>query len=117
RRRGGYPTPGGYPPPSPQGGGYPPQEPYGQSAPPNYLIWSIVTIFLSAFLSILGIIPGIVAIVYASRVKPLWAQGLYDQARSASKTARTWAIVSTVLIVIGVIAIAILFAIRTGTST
>ena len=96
---GGYPTPGGYPPP--QGGGYPPQKPYGQSAPPNYLVWSILIIVLSIFTCYLGLIPAIVAIVYANRVKGLWAQGLYDQARSASKKARTWAITGTVLIVIG----------------
>jgi Interferon-induced transmembrane protein len=117
---GGDPTPAGYPPPAPPGGGYPPQQPWGQSAPSNYLIWSILATCLSIFFCYLGTIPGVVAIVYSSKVKGLWAQGLYDQARSTSKRAGTWATVSTVLSVIALIALAILIAIsktRTGTST
>ena len=94
---GGYPPPaGGYPgggyPPSPQPyGGFSPQGPYGQPMKPNnYLVWSIITIFLC-------MIPGIVATVYASKVDGLWAQGRWAEATRSANTAKTWAIVGTVL--------------------
>ncbi|WP_155767840.1 CD225/dispanin family protein [Mycobacterium asiaticum] len=90
---GGYPPPGGgYPPSSPQPyGAYPPHMQYGQAGKPsNYLVWSIITIFLCT-------IPGIVATVYAARVDGLWGQGRYAEATSASNTAKTWAIVASVL--------------------
>lgn len=91
---GGYPPPGaGYPPPgNPQPyGGFPPQGPYGQPGKPNnYLIWSIITIFLCT-------IPGIVATVYAAKVDGLWSQGRYAEATSSANTAKTWAIVATVI--------------------
>jgi hypothetical protein len=93
---GAYPPPvpqyGGYPPPAPQQyGGYPPPGPYGQPMKPNnHLIWSIITIFLCT-------VPGIVATVYAAKVDGLWAQGRYAEATSSSNTAKTWAIVASVL--------------------
>lgn len=95
---GGYQPPpppgpyGGYPPPSPQPyGGFSPQGPYGQPIKPNnYLVWSIITIFLC-------MIPGIVATVYSSKVDGLWAQGRWAEASRSANTAKTWAIVGTVL--------------------
>ena len=94
---GGYQPPhqgpyGGYPPPGPQlYGSYAPQGPYGQAPKPNnYLVWSIITIFLC-------MIPGIVATVYSSKVDGLWAQGRWAEATSSANTAKTWAIVGTVL--------------------
>ncbi|PJE08834.1 MAG: hypothetical protein CK428_19170 [Mycobacterium sp.] len=95
---GGYPPPGGgypgsgYPPPAPQPyGGFSPQGPYGQPMKPNnYLVWSIITIFLC-------MIPGIVATVYSSKVDGLWAQGRWAEATKSASTAKTWAIVATVL--------------------
>lgn len=97
-RAGGYQPPppqapyGGYPPPSPQPyGGFSPQGPYGQPMKPNnYLVWSIITIFLC-------MIPGIVATVYSSKVDGLWAQGRWAEASRSANTAKTWAIVGTVL--------------------
>jgi hypothetical protein len=88
---GGYPPPGGgYQPQQPYGG-FAPQGPYGQPMKPNnYLVWSIITIFLCT-------IPGIVATVYASKVDGLWAQGRYAEASSSANTAKTWAIVGTIL--------------------
>lgn len=88
----GYPPPGqGYPPPQQPYGGYPPQGPYGQPVKPNnHLVWSIITIFLC-------FIPGIVATIYASQVDGAWSQGRYADATKASNTAKTWAIIATVL--------------------
>jgi hypothetical protein len=58
--------------------------------PNNYLVWSIITIFLC-------MIPGIVATVYSSKVDGLWAQGHWAEASKSANTAKTWAIVGTVL--------------------
>lgn len=68
------------------------QQPYQQQnanrplMPNNYLVWSILV-------TILCCVPfGIVSIVYASKVSGLWGQGLYNEAESASKNAKNWAI-------------------------
>ena len=56
--------------------------------PPTYLAWSIIATLLCC-------LPfGIVAIVYASKVSGLWAQGRYDEAQRASNTAKNWVIAS-----------------------
>jgi hypothetical protein len=81
------------PPPSP---GYPPQPPAGQ-APNNYLVWSIlVTLFCFP-------ITGIVAIVKASQVNGMWAQGLYAEAQAAADSAKKWVRWSVIIWVVGVI--------------
>lgn len=62
--------------------------------PNNYLILAIFsTIFCC-------IVPGIVSIIYAAKVNEAYALGNYDEAESASKNAKTWAVVS-----IGVVAV------------
>lgn len=66
------------------------QQPYQQPSvcPPTYLAWSIIATLLCC-------LPfGIVAIVYASKVSGLWAQGRYDEAQRASNTAKNWVIAS-----------------------
>lgn len=56
-----------------------------QRRPDSNLVWGILT-------TILCCLPfGIVSIVYAAKVDALWAQGLYDEARAASKSAGKWA--------------------------
>jgi O-antigen/teichoic acid export membrane protein len=63
---------------------------------PNYLALSIlVTIFCCWPL-------GIPAIVYAAKVNGLVAQGDYEAARSASRTAKTLCIVNIILTLIGI---------------
>ena len=58
--------------------------------PPTYLAWAIVSTLLCC-------LPfGIVAIVYASKVSGLWAQGRYDEAQRASNTAKNWVIAAVV---------------------
>ena len=66
----------------------------------NYLAWAIVCIFLCWPLAI-------PAIVYASKVNNLIAMGDYEGAMNASKNAKTFCIIATVLgaiaIVLGII--------------
>jgi Interferon-induced transmembrane protein len=63
--------------------GYPPQPPAAQ-APNNHLVRAII--------GILFCLPfGIVAIVKASQVSGLWAQGQYDAAQASANSAKKWA--------------------------
>ena len=77
---------------------YPPQQPAPHIS--NYLAWAIVCIFLCWPLAI-------PAIVYASKVNNLIAMGDYEGAMNASKNAKTFCIIATVLgaiaIVLGII--------------
>lgn len=58
--------------------------------PSNHLVLAIIS-------TILCCLPlGIVSIIYAGKVDGLWSAGQYDEAESASKKARTWAIVSII---------------------
>ncbi|MCM1483066.1 MAG: CD225/dispanin family protein [Muribaculaceae bacterium] len=59
--------------------------------PPTYLAWSIVCILLCCM------IPGIVALVYSTRVEPRYNSGDYEGARRASQTALLWIIAGVVL--------------------
>lgn len=58
--------------------------------PSNYLVIAIIGTLLCC-------IPGIVSIVYAAKVNGLYAEGKYAEADSASRNAKTWAIVAIVL--------------------
>jgi len=77
----------GYPAAPPPGYGY--GMPQG-APPPNYLVWSIITILLCT-------IPGIVAIVFSTQVNSKWGTGDAAGAYDASKKAKTWALVGTIL--------------------
>lgn len=70
---------------------------------PSYLVPSIIGTVISAILVLMfcfspGVITGIVAIVYGSKVDSLRAQGDLISASSASKTAKVWMIVTYVLL-------------------
>ncbi|MEP2774875.1 MAG: GYF domain-containing protein [Luteolibacter sp.] len=79
-----------------------PQAYQGDYVAPNiqtYMVPSIVATVLSALSMLVcclapGIITGIVAIVYASKVDSLKVQGEYIGAASASQTAKVWMIVT-----------------------
>lgn len=110
------PPPGNYPPPPP--GNYPPPPPPGAggyggipSGPPDSnLVWAILT-------TVLCCLPlGIVAIVKATQVSGLWAQGRYPEAQKASQDARKFAIWSAVAGVVVAIVYAI-FAFTMGTNS
>ncbi|MBO0775546.1 MAG: CD225/dispanin family protein [Actinobacteria bacterium] len=95
----GYGTPGG---------GY--GMPAGQQ-PPSYLAWGILAAVGGVLFCLIGGVPtAIVAIVNANKVKTKWSVGDQAGAQQASRTARTWAIVSTVLDAIGVIIVVIIIA-------
>lgn len=80
------PTPEYRAPQPPQPG---PSTPYSNGpCPKTWLVESVLV-------TVLCCLPfGIVGIVNASRVQSLWAQGFYDQALKASKTAGTWVAVA-----------------------
>ncbi|MBO0832449.1 MAG: CD225/dispanin family protein [Actinobacteria bacterium] len=87
------------PPPQPGYGGYAAP---GTQMPPAYRGWAVTCIVLGVFFSlILGMPFGIVANVYAGKVQRSWQMGDWQGALSASKQARTWAIISTIFIVLG----------------
>ena len=91
----------------------PPQNPYsatGAAAPlppgsvPNHLAWAIVSTVLGFCLCcVIGAIPGIVAIVKASKVNTLLAQGDMAGAQLASASAKTWCWVTTGLAIFGLL--------------
>ena len=70
----------------------------------SHMVWAILT-------TIFCCLPfGIVAIVYASKVNPLWTSGDYIGATKASKKAASWSIASAALSLVGCIIYAIIFA-------
>ncbi len=77
----------------------PPPDAYGAAGPPpNHLPWAIAT-------TILCCIPaGIVSIIYAGQVNKKWRAGDHAGALKASNNAKTWAIVSAVVGLIGSVA-------------
>ncbi|NIJ69379.1 CD225/dispanin family protein [Xanthomonas sp. 60] len=76
---------------------------------PNHLVWSIIVTILAFFVccmscvSFAGIITGIVAIVFGTKVNTLLSQGDLEGARRASRNARTWAWVTTGLLILGIV--------------
>lgn len=122
------PEPGyGSPLPSygqPYGGGQPqegqPYQPYGQpyggppygqpyggppagQPPRTYLAWGIIAAIGGVLFCLIGGGSGIASIVFARRVRSRWEAGDQQGAMRASSNARTWAIVATVLDVLGLI--------------
>jgi hypothetical protein len=95
----GYGQPGYGPPYGQPGYGVP----YGQP-PPTHLIWARIALAGGVLFNlILGFPAGLIAQRYGRKVRPAWAAGDQAAAVSASRKARTWAIVSTVLDALGII--------------
>lgn len=70
---------------------------------PNHMVWTIVsTVIATLTCCPLGLL-GIVGIVNSDKVNKLLAAGDAAGAMRASSTAKTWAIVATVLAVLGII--------------
>lgn len=66
----------------------------GQAAEPmpdTYLVWSVVITIL------FSMIPGIIAIIYSTKVSSRYYQGNIEGAKRASRTAQIWCIVSILL--------------------
>jgi hypothetical protein len=99
----------GQPPPgwqSQQPAGWQGQQPGwpAQREPDNYLVWAILC-------TVLCCLPfGIVSIVYSTRVSGLWAQGRYAEAKSASDSAKKWAIIGAIVGGVIYVIIGILYA-------
>ncbi|WP_343124182.1 CD225/dispanin family protein [Pseudoxanthomonas sp. GM95] len=106
----------------------PPQEPPPYVPPPqvaapgpipNHLVWAIVaTVFnlcgVCVCLGIVGIITGIVAIVFAAKVNGLLAAGDFDGAARASNTAKILCWVTTGFAAAGILWIAYSFTLGGG---
>jgi hypothetical protein len=70
---------------------------------PSYMAWSIIsTVVATLSCCPLGLI-GIVAIVFSSKVNKLLALEQFDAAQRASKNAKIWCWVTTVIAIIGVL--------------
>jgi len=73
---------------------------------PDYLVWSILCLFLC--------LPGgIGGIVYSNKAKQLGAAGDYPGALQAARTAKTWCWVS---LAVGVISVIVVIAANAGGS-
>lgn len=78
---------------------------------PTYLAWSIIATVLSlCFCCIIGTIPGIVAIVFSTKVKSALDRGDLAEARDASDKAKLWCWITTGLVIVGILLNIILFA-------
>lgn len=88
--------------------GYPPQQPPAGQAPSNNLVIAIIGL-------IFCLLPGIFAVVKASQVNGLWAQGQYAEAQASADAAKKWGIASIILGVILVV-INIIIAVVGGMS-
>lgn len=66
-------------------------EPQQEPMPPAYLLWSILSTVLCC------LIPGIIAIIYSTRVSSRYFRGDISGAKRASRLAEIWIIVSVVL--------------------
>lgn len=86
---------------------YEPQTPQTSASTgiPTYLVWSIIVTVLSLCVCcIIGTIPGIVAIVFATKVKSSLDAGDISGAQQASNTAKIWCWVATGLCIVGLLA-------------
>ena len=71
---------------------------------PTYMAWSIVSTILGLCLCCLvGAIPGVVAIVFSSKVNGALDRGNYAEAKRASDTAKLWCWITTALVVLGLL--------------
>ena len=83
---------------------------YG-TPPPTYMIWArIAAVGGVLFNLILGLPAGMIAIHHARLVRKQWDSGNQQAAVAASRKARTWAIVSTALDVLGIVLLIVIVA-------
>lgn len=80
--------------------------------PADNLTLAIISTVVGALCSCFGVIPGIVAIVYAAQVNNKWSLGDFAGAESASKNAKTWSYIS-----FGLSAVALLIFVSGAIST
>ncbi len=83
-----------------------PNAPVGESRQPvpTYMAWSIVVTIVSLCVCcVIGTIPGIVAIVFSSKVNGALDRGDYAAAQEASRNAKLWAWIATGLCIVGLL--------------
>lgn len=85
--RQGSPAPAAGPAYAP-GGPMPAQNP--GPMPPTYLVWAVLSTLCCCLPT------GIVALIYSSKVSPLWQRGDFEGSRRASERAGWWVIISFV---------------------
>jgi hypothetical protein len=120
---GGPPVPSEFaqPGPDPSGFGQPGPDPAGYATPgygvpvgqppPTYLVWArIAAVGGVLFNLILGLPAALIAMRYGRQSRGHWQSGNPAAAVSESRKARTWAIVSTVLDLLGVVFLVVIIA-------
>jgi hypothetical protein len=87
------------------------QQPYQAQTqkPQNYLVWAIIGTVVSAIslYCCIGIVPGIIAIVFAAQVDSKWSSGDVQGAYQSANTAKILTIVTCVLAAIGIVVLLI----------
>lgn len=72
---------------------------------PNHLVWAIIVTLLGFCLCcVVGSIPGIVGIVFASKVNGALDRGDFADARRLSDTAKLWCWIGTGFVALGLLA-------------
>lgn len=56
--------------------------------PDNFMLWAILATIFCGCGSLIGLVTGIIAIVYASKVNDLWMSGAQYEAMDAAKKAK-----------------------------
>jgi hypothetical protein len=83
---------------------FPQEQPQSYGRVPNYLVWAIlITIASLCTCCIIGTIPGIVAIVFATQVNSKLSAGDRAGAEQASKNAKLWCWITTGLCILGLL--------------
>jgi len=83
---------------------FPPEQTASYGPVPNYLVWAIlITIASLCLCCIVGTIPGIVAIVFASQVNSKLSAGDRAGAERASRNAKLWCWITTGLCILGLL--------------
>lgn len=102
--------------PGQQGYQQPYNNPYGQPMNPgyqqngypiphtNWMPWAIITTIVGTCTTCIGLVLGIIAIVYASKANSCYAAGQQVEGDAANSTARILTIINIVLCVLGIIA-------------
>ncbi|HJW45563.1 MAG TPA: CD225/dispanin family protein [Lysobacter sp.] len=81
---------------------FPPEQNYGPI--PNYMVWAIlITIAAFCLCCVVGAVPGVVAIVFASQVNSKLAAGDRAGAEQSSKNAKLWCWITTGLAIFGLL--------------
>lgn len=81
----------------------PPAPSSAPGAVPNHMAWAIIATVLGLCLCCPSIIPGIIAIVYASQVNGKLNSGDSAGAREASNSAKLWSWITTGMAILGLL--------------